>query len=58
MRQHESRIKRGMTGGVGLRIPADDRAALDRIATERGVGISVVLREALRRYIDGEDSRR
>jgi predicted transcriptional regulator len=47
-----------MTGGVGLRIPADDRAALDRIAAERSVGISVVLRDAIRRYIDADGADR
>jgi predicted transcriptional regulator len=47
----------GRSSGVGLRIPHADRRALDRIASERGVGISVVLREAIRRYLDGETSR-
>jgi len=47
----------GRSSGVGLRIPHEDRRALDRIATERSVGISVVLREAIRRYLDGEASR-
>jgi hypothetical protein len=47
----------GRSSGVGLRIPHEDRRALDQIAAERGVGISVVLREAIRRYLDGEASR-
>jgi putative DNA primase/helicase len=52
MKQQGSRIKRGMTGGVGLRIPADDRAAPDRIATERGVSISTLRDAATRPQID------
>jgi hypothetical protein len=42
------------TTGIGGRIPHADRRELDRIAADRGVGISDVLREAIRRFIEAE----
>jgi hypothetical protein len=40
-----------MSGGVGFRISAAQRVALDRLAAERRCGISVLCREALEGYL-------
>jgi len=42
---------------LSISIPAEDKAALEKIAVEKKVSLAWVLREAVSRYLEDERSR-